>query len=341
MVKTSLMLLLSLLFLISCWDDKGKNFSASEVERGAFSLSQEEDLTSLLLIYVNRKGEVDYERWHQSNQDMETLNGLKRAIARADVNAMEAEERKSFYINAYNVLTLDLILSNYKKTLGDRLSPYPGKRSIKNIDRLDSKVWDHFKWMVGGRRLTLNEIEHQILRPLGDARVHFALVCASKGCPPLHNEALNPTGLNETLDQLASQFVNSGRDTRKVGNSIETSSILTWFEQDFVKSYGSVRGFFKKYALVDIAEIIETAPIKHRAYDWTLNDGSSTDVDDEEDTGSGSESSGTSGGGSTGGSVGSGSEEDDESEDTDDDGSAEETEVGSGSESFARKQGDR
>lgn len=283
--------LLSLLLLfVGCWDDKGKRFSIGDVSPDAFSLQQEEGLSSLLFQYVNVDGEVDYEAWLENNADMKLLETLKDSIARADMNAMDQKQKMAFLINAYNLLTLDLILGNYSDTLGNRLSPYPGKRSIKNIKNLDSAVWDQFKWTVSGKRLSLNDIEHKILRPMGDARIHFAVVCASKGCPPLHNEAFSASRLDEDLDRLSAQFINSGRDTSKVGDTLVTSEILKWFEEDFVKSYGSLNAFLRKYANSSLHDVIDNGRIRFKTYDWTLNDSPQIEIPEDEHTGgSGSE----------------------------------------------------
>lgn len=324
MSKSFIFISFVLLLITGCWDNQGKKFSFSEVERGAFSLTQEEELNQLYAQYVNDKGEIDYENWTENANDMSAVRALVSAIARADVTAMSSSEAKSFYLNAYNILTIDLILRNFSETLGDKLSPYPGKRSIRNINRLDAKVWDEFKWTVGGRKVSLNDIEHKILRPQGDARIHFALVCASKGCPPLLNRSLNPMTLDETLDGLASKFVNSGRDTRLSTNgSVELSSILSWFEEDFRKHFGSVRSFLMKYANTDLARIIEAAPLKYRTYDWTLNDRTSptSEEGDEDDEGSSSEDD-----------VGSDTEEDVGSGTEEDIGSDTEEDIGSGTE---------
>lgn len=259
---------------LGCTSDLGKKYSREPVTAGAFGKVQQESLSVLLKKYVTEDRRVSYLEWRNSVQDMELLSTVIKAFGEADVSVMSDSEKKSFYINAYNAFTLDLILSKYEETLGSEASPYPHERSIRNIKNLDDKVWDTYQWKLSGLNVSLNEIENKLLRPMGDARIHFAIVCASKGCPPILNRALSPEDLDETLDQLSDAFVNSGRDTliNIEANRLKTSKIIDWFAGDFIKSYGSVINFFSRYSKTATADQIKEMKMSYFVYDWTLNE---------------------------------------------------------------------
>ena len=262
------------IFGSSCTSDLGKKNSREPVTAGAFGKNQQESLSDLLKKYVTEDRRINYFTWSQESNDLSLLDSIIRAFGDADVNGMSDSEKKSFYVNAYNAFTIDLILSNYNETLGGDSSPYPQKRSIRNIKNLDEKVWDEYKWKLNGLNISLNEIEHKLLRPMGDARIHFAIVCASKGCPPILNRAFSSENLDETLEQLSHEFVNSGRDTtfNVESNRIKTSKIIDWFASDFTKSFGSVGGFFSKYSKTVTSDQIKEMKISYFVYDWTLNE---------------------------------------------------------------------
>ena len=147
-------------------------------------------------------------------------------------------------------------------------------------------VWNQVFWTIGGKQHSLNEIEHEVIRTrFKDARIHFALNCASKGCPPIHPQAfwsIDKKGekLDQVLDHLSNVFVNSGRDTqfrndRSDAGKIYTSMIMNWFSADFNRDYGSVINFFKKYATVvkpSFFKRIRNSDILYNHYDWTLNE---------------------------------------------------------------------
>jgi len=288
---SGIIILFGISVLVACQSDLGEKPSRDQVDAGAFGKAQEESYSILLSKHVDQNNQIKYELWKNSSEDFLALKQILFAIEKADVNAMNSDEQKTFYINAYNVLTIDLILSNYDKTLGGTGSPYPDQRSIRNINNLDTKVWDAFRWKVSGKQMSLNEIEHQILRPMGDARIHFAIVCASKGCPPILNRAFTAQDLDETLDELAAKFVNSGKSTKfdLDKQKLITSHILNWFAQDFVKTFGSVKNFFSKYVTVISPSLIPSLDISYDSYDWTLNEPAAPGSGTEDPPGSGTE----------------------------------------------------
>ena len=268
-----------------CQQDQGTRYSYEGISANAFDAAKEIEYDSLLQKYVDNDNLIKYQKWTENTSDLQGLKNVLTAMGNADDSSMSLDAKKSFYINAYNALTIDLILSHYNETMGGGGSPYPGVRSIRNISNLDSKVWDHFKWRVAGKQRSLNDIEHRILRPMGDARIHFAIVCASVGCPPIYKHAFSENTLNQVLDELANSFVNSGRSTTfdKVNRIISTSHILNWFGQDFVASFGSLKSFFARYVTVIPSQEVESYSIKFHDYDWSLNESPPTGSGTEND----------------------------------------------------------
>ena len=161
------------------------------------------------------------------------------------------EEKLSYWMNAYNAMTIDLILRNYPTS------------SIKDI----KKPWDQRLWKLGAKWYNLNEIEHQILRKMGDARIHFGINCASFSCPPLLNEAFSAEKVDNQLDQVARAFVNDTKRNSITASRIQISKIFTWFKKDFTQD-GSVIDFLNKYS---DTQINSNASVRSLDYDWNLN----------------------------------------------------------------------
>lgn len=187
---------------------------------------------------------------------------------------MSRDEQMALWINAYNAITLRSIVDAYPVS------------SIKEING----VWDKKKWLVAGREVTLNEIEHKILRPeFKDPRVHFAVNCASIGCPPLKPKPFAAETLDQQLSDAASTFVN--HPTRNKFNSsdgtITSSEIFSWFAEDFLpfgndqtlpslsKEETAVFNFIRSLANDSLAASLDSRrqwSLAYAPYDWSLND---------------------------------------------------------------------
>ncbi len=161
------------------------------------------------------------------------------------------EEQLAYWMNAYNAMTIDLIL---------RHQPVESIKDIKD-------PWDQRFWKLGDKYYNLNEIEHKILRKMGDARIHFGINCASFSCPPLLNEAFTADKVDTQLDQLSRTFINDSKRNTITVNSIEVSKIFTWFAKDF-KTNGTLIDFLNQYSNITIAP---NAKKRYKEYDWTLN----------------------------------------------------------------------
>ena len=171
------------------------------------------------------------------------------------------------FLNAYNAFTLKLILNNYGK--------------IKSITELD-KPWDKEKWNVAGDMLSLNEIEHERLRKdFSEPRIHFAIVCASIGCPDLWEHAYSEDEIYSELNKATKKFVKSPKHvlikSTDDGHVLYINQIFNWFGEDFkTDKYVSVLGFIEKHANKDTKEFIEQhgseLTVKYLEYDWNLNE---------------------------------------------------------------------
>jgi hypothetical protein len=212
----------------------------------------------LLKAFV-RDGVVDY---NGLKQQEERLDRYLDQLAGVTPDQLDAGERFAFYVNAYNAWTLKLILTHY-----------PGIASIKDTARFWQSPWKKEIARIDGRLLTLDEIEHDILRArYADPRVHFAVNCASKGCPPLRGEPFTGQDLDRQLDQSTRAFINDPARYRLAGDTLYVSRIFKWFSEDFKDD---PVGFFRQYAEGDLKKALQEGPrelkVKYLDYDWSLN----------------------------------------------------------------------
>ena len=170
-------------------------------------------------------------------------------------NLVNKEEKLAFYINAYNILAMKTVADNWPI------------ESIKDVGNLLSPVWDKPAGELDGKEVTLGQIEHKILRPIGDPRIHLAIVCASISCPDLRNEPYTAARLNTQLDEQAETFLNNPEKGLKAEKeNLHVSQIFDWFEDDFA-AQGGAQTFIKRYK-VELPDLKLKADIP---YDWNVN----------------------------------------------------------------------
>jgi Protein of unknown function, DUF547 len=216
---------------------------------------------------VNR---VDYARWHKSAEDRKALDAYISTLAARKPSAMPRGEAFAYWGNLYNAITLKVILDRY---------PVASIRDIKS-----SGGWFDFKSYTGpwreqrvtveGRKVSLDDIEHDIMRPtFKDPRVHYVVNCASYGCPNLMNRAWRAATLEADLDRAARSFINHPRGVTVLpSGGLKVSSIYKWFISDFGGDDASLLKHFKTYAAPDLASRLSaTAKVQEDAYDWSLN----------------------------------------------------------------------
>lgn len=207
-----------------------------------------------------RDGKVDY----QGFKSEETrLDEYLAHLETVDVDKLSKDEQFAFYTNAYNAWTIKLILTGY-----------PGVKSIKDFGiPLIRTPWEKELVRLKSGVLTLDEVEHDILRPrFKDPRVHFAINCAAKSCPPLYHEPFTGSRLDEQLDDATRSFINDSAQYRLDGDELHVSRIFKWFGEDFDNDPLS---FFRKYAEGSLKEQLDSGEtdieIEYLDYDWSLN----------------------------------------------------------------------
>jgi hypothetical protein len=169
-------------------------------------------------------------------------------------------EQFAYWVNLYNAATIKIILDEY---------PVKSIREIKS-GLFSSGPWDMKFLKVEGEDISLNDIEHRILRPIwNDARIHYAVNCASFSCPSLSTRAFTADNNEEILNKLASDYVNAPRALRLEGNTLILSSIYDWYQVDFGSDSTQVLEHINKYRQNSF--VGEFRRIKYE-YDWTLNE---------------------------------------------------------------------
>lgn len=214
---------------------------------------------ALLKKYVDERGSVAYEKWRNDPADMNRLEAFLERYAPEPARPATGSEEVAALINAYNAFTIAWILGNYPT------------ESIRELD--DS--FGGARWKIGGRRVSLDEIEHRNLRALIDWKAHAVLVCAARSCPPLRREAFTAGNLDRLIDEAYRTWL--GREDlnrfEPAAKRAAISPIFKWFSEDFsgdpdlselLASYAPEpsRSFLKEGAF----------QIEYLEYHWGLND---------------------------------------------------------------------
>lgn len=213
----------------------------------------------LLREQVIEGGFVNYAALSQDSAALDQYIGL---IAAADVDTLGRDERLAYLINAYNAFTLRLILDHYPI------------ESIKDI--AGSQRWDANRWVIGGEIYSLNQIEHELIRPnFAEPRIHFALVCAAVGCPPLRNEAYSGAELEAQLTDQA-EYVHTHPRWFQLGedqSDLKLTALYDWYGNDFTQKASSVVAYAAQYSPELVRRITagEEPRVTFLDYSWELN----------------------------------------------------------------------
>ncbi len=204
-----------------------------------------------------RSGGFDYRG--ATGQDRKRLAAYLSNLGDADPAAMAPEERKAFWINAYNAAAVALVLDHYPVA------------SIRDVDG----AFDRVRRRLGGAARTLDDVEN-LLRATGDARIHFAIVCASRSCPPLRPRAYAAAGLSETLDMQGRAFVAdpSKNVIDRARNRVVLSKIFSWDRKEFERDGGTLLSYVARFVTDPAASSwLRTfpEPPEFLEYDWSLN----------------------------------------------------------------------
>lgn len=219
---------------------------APELQKTDFS----GEYAKILSSYVSSSGKVNYASI-KKNTEM-----LDQAISHYQDNtpksAWSSNQKLAYWINAYNLFTIKLIVDNYPVS------------SIKNI--AGGKPWDKKFIVLDGKTMSLNEIENGIIRKqFNEPRIHFAVNCASISCPKLLNQEYTSSNLNSLLEKQAKRYINDKNENTFTSNSAKISNIFDWYKGDFD---GGVIPFLNKYLA---SPLPLDAKITYEEYNWNLN----------------------------------------------------------------------
>lgn len=240
--------------------DVGRQVSMNDVDHSRWN--------SLLRKYVDELGGVNYAALQASAADSASLDRYIANLSTASLKqTATAENQKAFWINAYNAVTVKGILQEYPTT------------SIRNhTSKIGSyNLWKHLLLNVGGAQVSLDAMEHKALRPMGDPRIHFAIVCASEGCPRLLNQAYVGSRLDSQLNANAQQFFslaqNFQHDVRT--RTFKMSTIMKWFGSDFGADQAAQLKAIAPYLPTRDAQAAANAnavSVSYLEYSWKLNE---------------------------------------------------------------------
>jgi hypothetical protein len=223
----------------------------------------------IVMRYVDARHPSGINRFHYANvmeKDKHALKNYLKEMEKVQVTRLNRAEQKAYWINLYNALTINVILDYYPVD------------SIKDIDIspgiFKDGPWDAKLLKIEGQEVSLNDIEHRILRPIWrDNRVHYAVNCASLGCPNLQPQAYTADNLETFLEKAAREFVNHPRGVKFSRNGIQVSSIYFWFQEDFDDSETGVIEHLKKYLTDDkVKQLGKISKRMSHQYDWSLNE---------------------------------------------------------------------
>jgi len=217
----------------------------------------------ILKQYVDERGLIDYNGIARDRRFAEYMKSLEST----EVEELSVDGQLAFWINAYNAVTIDKVIKTKPKK-SVRKTFVPGVWT-------STKFFTTRKHVVAGKRVSQDDIEHEILRKkFNDPRMHFAIVCASLGCPPLARTAYTEENVRTQLEAEARKYLNSERGIRtdQAEKTIYVSRIFDWFGEDFVEKSGSILEFIRPYLTEEDASFLDRKPkIDFLDYNWALN----------------------------------------------------------------------
>ncbi len=210
---------------------------------------------------------VNYTKVKTDPKILEAYVTALEKVKKSEFDRFSEPQKLAFLINAYNAFTVKLIVDHYPV------------KSIKDIGSFLKSPWKIKFFTLLGEEKYLDNIEHDMIRKwFNEPRIHFALVCASKGCPALRNEAFVGDRLDQQLEDAAKNFLTDRSKNRysAASKKLELSSIFKWYGEDFQKKFGATEAFIDS-RITEIPEEQETirakkASISYLDYDWSLND---------------------------------------------------------------------
>lgn len=212
--------------------------------------------TEILKAHVNEEGLVNYGKLKAATS---RLDSYLAQLATAPFDDLGRDDKLAILINAYNAFTMKLIVDHYPL------------KSIKDIP--SGERWKGKTWALGGRTLTLHQIEHEECRAkFVEPRVHFALNCASLGCPPLSSQAFEGKTIEAQLEAQTRRVMNDKRwcSVDRDSGVLTLSQIFSWYESDFRQTAPNLVAYVAQYR--DDVSKSDALSVEHPSYDWKLNE---------------------------------------------------------------------
>ena len=199
--------------------------------------------------HISNTGDVNYTAWKKEEKNLD--NYLSLLSANHPTSSWQGDEALAYWINAYNAFTIKLILKSFP---------------VKSITDLDGGDPWKVKWIkIGNKTYSLNNIEHDIIRPtFKEPRIHFAVNCAASSCPPLKPKAYTASNLESLLEESTRYFVNNQKYNKISSENAQVSKIFEWYAEDF----GDLKSFLNAYSKT---KLNKNASISYSEYDWSLN----------------------------------------------------------------------
>ena len=220
-----------------------------------------DDFLRQYLTYQDGVAVVDYTA---AVSEADALQDYLDYLAQVPVHSLNRTEQLVFWFNLYNALTVKVVLDNYPVS------------SIKDISSglFSSGPWQDKLIVVAAKQLSLNDIEHRILRPIWqDMRIHYAVNCASISCPNLMMQAFSADQVEQMLEDAATAYINHPRGVTVKNGRLEVSSIYNWYAVDFGTSDAAIIAHFKQYANPELrAQLQGITSLADDHYNWSLND---------------------------------------------------------------------
>jgi len=213
-----------------------------------------------------KNGRVDYAGLQSAPQDLDAYLNDLATITPEEFATWSRDNRLALLLNLYNARTLRLIIDHYPL------------KSIRNIGTLPGAAWRQLVVRFGGQIMALDHLETKIIRAdYNEPRIHFALVCAANGCPPLRSEPYIGNRLEEQLDDQAKQFLATGEKNRfdVEKNTLWLSPIFKWYKEDFTGKTGSLAAYVKPFLPQESRQALDRSSkikVRYTDYDWNLNE---------------------------------------------------------------------
>ena len=216
---------------------------------------------------------VNYAGMKADKSKLDSYMDATSKVSQSEFNAWSKDEQLAFLINVYNAGTVELVLTKY-----------PNIKSIKDIGGVFGSPWKQNFISLLGKTRSLDDIEHNLIRGskrYNEPRIHFAVNCASIGCPALLNDAFTASKLDKQLEQVTSSFLADTSRNRLKGNTLQVSPIFKWYKEDFATSWrgtNDLAGFLSRYSPSLGLNSGQAAQLKngkikigYSSYNWNLN----------------------------------------------------------------------